>query len=61
MPKPVWENPYEGEQLPIAFKTRIELDETLSLEEQAAIRALGIGIVVEEEIWEKLGKLVWGV
>ncbi len=61
MEKHLWEDAYEGEPLPVAFKTRLDLDTALSIEEQAVIRALGVGIVVEDELFEKAAKLLWGI
>jgi hypothetical protein len=60
-PKPIWEDRYEGEPLPIVFKARQELEEAFDPEEQAAIRALGLGFVITDELWPKVQDILWSL
>lgn len=58
-PKPKWVNPYEGEILPLEFRTRGESAEYLTPEEISAICVVGIGIVYTKEIGKKMEDLLW--
>lgn len=55
----VWVNPYEGEPLPLAFRTREQCAELLSPEEIAAITGIGMGIVFTKELGKKVEDLLW--